>query len=176
MSILGHDEIVVISTEDLNSDNAHGVIERLLEASGRSHRGFLVVLNSYGGSSDAARAIIDVMRLLPDRVAVFATGAAHSAAALILAAGAKGERYISRTASLFLHETLQSLDEWQTGERQLREAQHTLWLDGIYAKMLAELTGQPLEKIDEWRKDGRYIYAEEAVEHGFADKVVDWTP
>lgn len=176
MSILGHDEIVVVSTEDLNSDTAHGVIERLLEASGRSHRGVLIVLNCYGGSSDAARAVIDVMKLLPDRVAVFATGAAHSAAALILAAGAKGERYISRTASLFLHETLQSLDEWQTGQRQLREAKHTLWLDGIYAKMLADLTGQPLEKVDEWRKEGLYMYAEEAVENGFADQIVDWSP
>ncbi len=39
--------------------------------------------------------------------------------------------------------------------------------------MLSLFTGQPIEKIDGWRSEGRYFYAEEAVEQGFADHVVD---
>lgn len=172
--VLDYDQVVVVSTEDLNDEQAQSVIERLIEASGKSRHGILILLNCYGGSADGARAIIDVMKLLPDKIAVFAIGAAHSSAALILAAGEKGERYMSKTASLFLHETTGSIDEWQPGHIQLREAQHTLWLNDIYGKMMSNLTGNSVEDIDLWRKEGRYFYAEEAVERGFADKIVAW--
>ncbi|MHB0975566.1 MAG: ATP-dependent Clp protease proteolytic subunit [Candidatus Aquicultorales bacterium] len=174
MAILGYEEVIVISTEDLTSDQAQGVIERLLEASGKDHRGILLLLNCYGGSSDAARAIIDIVQLLPDKIGVFAAGAAHSSAALILAAGSPGERYMSRTATIFLHETTGCQDDWQSGRVQLLEAEHTLWLDQTYESMLSRFTGQTAEKIGEWRKESRYIYAEEAVELGFADRIVDW--
>ena len=127
-------------------------------------------INSPGGMVDQTLAIYDTMQFLGCGVATYCIGQAASGGAVILMAGAKGKRYILPNAKIMLHQpyggiTGQAEDIRIQAEEVLRDKQRL-------NELIAQHTGQPLERVIEETERDHYMTAEEAVEYGLVDEVL----
>jgi ATP-dependent Clp protease, protease subunit len=128
-------------------------------------------INSPGGSIPAMLAIYDTMRFVSADVATTAMGSAFSAAAFLLAAGEKGKRNALPNTRILLHQpAVQGLGGQATDvEIQARELVHT---KRRVNEIMAEVTGQPYEKIERDTDRDYILSPEEAVEYGVIDRVI----
>jgi ATP-dependent Clp protease protease subunit len=127
-------------------------------------------INSPGGEITGLFAIYDTMRFIRPDVSTFCFGQAASAAAVILAAGAKGKRYALPHARILLHQPYGGVGGQATDiEIQAKEI---LRMRDLLNEMLAEATGQPLEKIAADTDRDFILEAAQAVEYGVIDEVI----
>jgi ATP-dependent Clp protease protease subunit len=128
-------------------------------------------IHSPGGSIHSMLAIRDVMRLVPCDVSTLAIGLACSAGQFLLSAGTKGKRFALPHARILMHQGSAGIGgsaveiEVQAGD--LRHTRDTVL--GI----IADDTGQPVERIFEDSLHDRWYTASEAQDYGFIDQVVD---
>jgi ATP-dependent Clp protease protease subunit len=128
-------------------------------------------INSPGGSVPAMLAIHDVMRLVPNDVSTLAMGWAASAGQFLLSAGTPGKRYALRHARVLLHQGSSGIGGTAADiELQAQDLRHTR--DTVLA-LVAEHTGQPVERVREDSLRDRWFTAEEARAYGFVDRVVE---
>ena len=130
-------------------------------------------INTPGGSITAGMALYDTMQLITAPVHVVVTGMAASMGSILLSGATKGHRYLYPHTRVLIHQPL--IGGRMTGaasdihiQAQEMEKLRTE-LNGI----LAEASGQPLEKIEQDTDRDFYLNAEEAIEYGLADKIVD---
>ena len=128
-------------------------------------------INSPGGSIPAMLAIYDTMQFVRADVATTAMGSAFSAAAFLLAAGAKGKRSALPNTRILLHQpAVQGLGGQATDvEIHARELVHT---KRRVNEIMAEGTGQPYERIERDTDRDFILSPEEAVEYGVIDRVI----
>ncbi len=128
-------------------------------------------INSPGGSIPAMLAMYDTMRFVSADVATTAMGSAFSAGAFLLAAGTKGKRSALPNTRILLHQpAVQGLGGQATDvEIHARELIHT---KRRVNEIMAEVTGQPYEKIERDTDRDYILSPEEAVEYGVIDRVV----
>lgn len=134
-----------------------------------------VIINSPGGSVDAGMLIYDVMQTAGVPLEVYCTGMAYSMAALLFAAGPKGHRFILPHSRVMIHEPLV-----QYGVGGKTSSIQTLAEDMMRTKedmieLLSQHTGQPKDKLREITKTDTFFSAQEAVEFGLADQIVDFS-
>jgi ATP-dependent Clp protease, protease subunit len=128
-------------------------------------------IHSPGGSVPSMLAIRDVMRLVPCDVSTLALGLACSAGQFLLSAGARGKRFALPHARILMHQGSSGIGgtaveiEVQAGD--LRHIQDTV------VGLIAEDTGQPVERIFEDSLHDRWYTAAQAREYGFIDDIVD---
>jgi len=128
-------------------------------------------INSPGGIVTAGLAIYDTMQYINCDVATICVGQAASMAAVLLAGGAKGKRYALPHSRVMLHQPLGGAEGPATDiEIRTREI---LKIRDILNKILSEHTGQPIEKIERDTDRDFFMSAEEALEYGVIDKVID---
>lgn len=127
-------------------------------------------INSPGGSVDDTMAIYDTMRFVTSPVATFCIGRAQSGAAIILAAGTKGKRHALPHAKVMLHQPWGGVSG-QAADIKI-QAEEILKAKAMINELLAELTGQPVEKIASETERDRYMTAEEAHQYGLIDEVL----
>lgn len=128
-------------------------------------------INSPGGSTTAGLAIYDCIQLVKPDVSTICMGMGASAAALLLAGGAKEKRFALPYSRILIHQP------WMKGvggqatdiDIHAREILHTR---GVLNQILANHTGQPLERIQRDTDRDYYMSAEEAVEYGLIDKII----
>lgn len=128
-------------------------------------------INSPGGLVDQTLAIFDTMQFLGSEIATYCIGQAASGAAIILMAGAKGKRYILPNAKVMMHQpyggiTGQAEDIRIQAEEVLRDKAR---MNGIIAKC----TGKSVEQVAEDTERDRFLNAEEALEYGIVDEILD---
>jgi ATP-dependent Clp protease protease subunit len=130
-----------------------------------------IYINSPGGSVTAGLAIYDCMQLVKPDVSTICMGLAASAAALLLAGGAKGKRYALPFSRILIHQPwIKSIGGQATDvDIHAREIIHTR---ATLNKILVEHTGQPLERIEKDTDRDYYMSAEEAKNYGIIDKVI----
>lgn len=133
-------------------------------------------LNSPGGSVSAGFGIIDTMRYLRCDVATTCIGMAASMGAVLLAMGTKGKRFCLPNSQVMLHQPLIGGVMQGSATDLGIEAQHMLRLRDRMYKLMSTWTGQPVEKIHRDFDRNKWLFAEEAVEYGVADKVIDRVP
>ena len=128
-------------------------------------------INSPGGSIPAMLAIYDTMQFVSADVATTAMGSAFSAAAFLLAAGAKGKRSALPNKRILLHQpAVQGLGGQATDvEIHARELVHT---KRRVNEIMAEVTGQSYERIERDTDRDYILSPEEAVEYGVIDQVI----
>lgn len=127
-------------------------------------------INSPGGEITALFAIYDTMRFVRPDVSTFCFGQAASAAAVILAAGAKKKRFALPHARILLHQPYGGVGGQATDiEIQAKEI---LRMRDLLNEMLAEATGQPVERIAQDTDRDFVLEAPQAVEYGLIDEVV----
>ena len=129
-----------------------------------------VYINSPGGSVTAGLAIYDTMRFIRCDVATTALGMAASMGAFLLAAGTKGKRNALPNTRILLHQPSGGLagqvSDVEIHARELMRTKQKM------NELLAEMTGQPVEKIEGDTDRDYMLGAEDAVEYGLIDRVV----
>jgi len=127
-------------------------------------------INSPGGSVTAGLAIYDTIKYVKSDVVTICVGLAASMGAFLLAAGTKGKRVALPHSRIMIHQPLGGA-QGQAVEIEI-QAKEILFLKKTLNSLLAEHTGQPLEKINEDTERDYFLSPSEAVEYGLIDKVI----
>jgi ATP-dependent Clp protease protease subunit len=131
-------------------------------------------INSPGGSVSAGLAIFDTMNFIKPDVSTLCTGMAASMGAFLLAAGAKGKRIALPNASVMIHQpsggARGTAADIEISAREILKTREQL------NKILAERTGQPLEKIAKDMERDYWMSAEETMAYGLVDQVIAKRP
>jgi ATP-dependent Clp protease protease subunit len=133
-----------------------------------------VYINSPGGSVTAGLAIYDTMQQVSPDVVTICYGLAASMGAFLLSGGTKGKRLALPNSRIMIHQPLGGA-QGQAVDIEI-QAKEILYLKETLNTLLAEHTGQPLEKIAEDTDRDYFLSPPEAVEYGLIDRVVEGTP
>lgn len=165
------DRIIFID-EEINEHTASVVVAQLLFLEAQDpDKDINVYINSPGGMVTAGLAIYDTMQLVKPDVSTICVGLAASMGAFLLAAGAKGKRYVLPNAEVMIHQPLGGV-QGQASDIKIN-ADHMMSVKEKLNKILAEKTGQSLKTIEKDTDRDNYMTAEEAVKYGLVDKVID---
>ncbi|MBQ3931583.1 MAG: ATP-dependent Clp endopeptidase proteolytic subunit ClpP [Firmicutes bacterium] len=130
-----------------------------------------IYINSPGGVITAGMAIYDTMNYIKPDVCTICVGMAASMAAFLLSSGAKGKRYVLPNAEVMIHQPLGGT-KGQAEDIKIA-AEHIVKIRERLNRILAANTGQTLEKIAQDTDRDNYLDAQQAVEYGLADKIVE---
>jgi len=127
-------------------------------------------INSPGGSVSAGMAIFDTMNFIKPQVSTLCTGMAASMGAFLLAAGEKGKRFALPNSKIMIHQPSGG-SQGQATEIEIA-AREIIKTREQHNKILAERTGQPLERIERDTERDYYMSAQECQEYGLIDQVI----
>ncbi|GAA1938614.1 ClpP family protease [Agromyces allii] len=162
---------VIVLGSELDQNLGNRLTSQLLLLSAEDpDRDIAFWINSPGGSVTAMLAIMDVMKAIPNDVATVAIGMAASAGQFLLSSGTPGKRVALPHARILMHQGSAGIGgtavDVELQADDLRQTRDTM------LGLLAEHTGQPLERITEDSLRDRWVSADEAVAYGFIDRVV----
>lgn len=165
------DRIIFIGDE-INDQTASVVVAQLLflEADDPD-RDISVYINSPGGSITAGMAIYDTMQYIKPDVSTICVGMAASMGAFLLTAGTKGKRLALPNAEVMIHQPLGGTRGQATDIKI--HAERILKMRDKLNRIMSETTGQPLEVLERDTDRDNFMSAEEAVEYGLIDRVVE---
>lgn len=166
---------VIFLVGEINYSSATGVIMRLLHLQNqKSNVDINLYINSPGGSVDDTLAIYDTMQYLTCDVATYCIGRAQSGGAVVLAAGAKGKRFILPHARVMIHQPYGGV-YGQTTDVQI-QAEEILKAKSQINQILAKHTGKTVEQVELDSERDRYFSANEAKNYGLVDEVLARLP
>lgn len=170
-SLLLKNRIVFLGS-GINDQVANLVVAQLLYLSREDpESGIQMYINSPGGQVYSGMAIYDTMRMIPNKISTVAVGVAASFGTVLLAAGSKGQRYALPHATIHMHQPLGGA-QGQASDIEI-QAKEILRLKERINQILSEATGQNVETIIKDTERDFYMSAEEAVEYGLVDKVLE---
>jgi len=161
----------------LDDDSANAIIAQFLFLSNDDPKTDIqFYINSPGGSVSAGLGVIDTMKHLRCDVATTCIGLAASMGACLLAAGTKGKRSVLPNAQIMLHQPLIGGVLQGPATDLGIEAAHMLRLRDRLYKMMGGYTGKTAEQIHRDFDRNKWLFAEEAVEYGCADRILERMP
>jgi ATP-dependent Clp protease protease subunit len=164
-------ERVVFLVGPVNEATANLVVAQMLFLESENpDKDIHFYINSPGGSVSAGMAIYDTMQFIKPDVSTLCTGMAASMAAFLLAAGAKGKRFALPNSTVMIHQPLGGF-QGQASDIEIH-AKYILSLRERLNKLLAQHSGQPVEKIDRDTDRDNFLTAADAVSYGLVDKVL----
>ncbi|MBR5874467.1 MAG: ATP-dependent Clp endopeptidase proteolytic subunit ClpP [Oscillospiraceae bacterium] len=170
-SRLLNDRIIMLSDE-VNDATASLVVAQLLYLEGQDpDKDIHLYINSPGGSITAGMAIYDTMQYIKCDVSTICIGMAASMGAFLLAAGAKGKRYALPNSEVMIHQPLGGM-QGQASDIKIH-ADRIIKMREKLNTILAERTGQTLEKVTADTDRDNFLSAYEACEYGLIDKVIE---
>ncbi len=128
-------------------------------------------INSPGGSITAGLAILDTMRLIEPDIVTYCVGQAASMGAVLLAAGAKGKRFALPHARILIHQPHMSGLAGQATDIDIY-AKEILRMREILNGILADATGQPIDKIERDVDRDYIMEAQAALDYGMIDRII----
>jgi|SRR5690554_1934277 len=134
-----------------------------------------IYINSPGGSVSAGLAIYDTMRHIRPRVSTICVGQAASMGAFLLAGGEKGMRYALPNSRIMIHQPLIGGLAGQASDVEIH-ARELIKTKEKLARMLAENTGQPYDRVAVDTERDYFMSAEEAKDYGLVDSVFERKP
>jgi len=156
---------------DIEDDTANLVIAQLLFLQNENADADIsVYINSPGGLITSGMAIYDTMQFVGCGVRTYCLGQAASMAAVLLAAGTKGKRYVLPNSRVLIHQPIGGARGPATDIGI--QAEEILRLRTRLNQILADHTGQSVERIEHDVDRDRFMSAEEAVEYGIADEII----
>ncbi|WP_353394045.1 ATP-dependent Clp endopeptidase proteolytic subunit ClpP [Hydrogenophaga sp. 5NK40-0174] len=165
-------ERVVFLVGPVNDQSANLVVAQMLFLESENpDKDISLYINSPGGSVSAGMAIFDTMNFIKPDVSTLCIGMAASMGAFLLSAGTKGKRFALPNSKVMIHQPLGGA-QGQATEIEIH-AREILKTREQLNKILAENTGQPLEKIERDTERDYYLSAAESAEYGLIDKVID---
>ena len=147
------------------------IAQMLFLASEDPEKDISLYINSPGGSITSGLAILDTMNLVEPDIVTYCVGQAASMAAVLLACGAKGKRFALPNARVLIHQPHASGIGGQATDIDIY-AREILRMREILNKILADATGQPLDKLQRDVDRDYILEAPQAVEYGLVDKII----
>jgi ATP-dependent Clp protease protease subunit len=161
----------------VDDDIANLIVAQMLFLSNEDSKSDIhFYINSPGGSVSAGLAIYDTMRYLRCEVATYCIGQAASMGAVLFAGGASGKRSLLPNSRVLLHQPLISGVMTGPATDLDIEAKEMLRIRSRLYEILAEHTGQPVEKIEKDCDRNLWLAAQEAINYGLADKILQKAP
>ena len=165
------ERIVFLGTQvDHSSANMICAQLLLLEAEDRE-RDIMLYINSPGGSVTDGLAIYDTMQYVRCDVSTICLGLAASMGQFLLCAGAPGKRYALPHSRILMHQPSGQM-QGQAADIAI-QAEQIIYLKRMMAERIAQHTGQPVERIEADSDRDRWFTAQEALDYGFIDRVID---
>ena len=170
-SRLLNDRIIILS-EEVNDTTASLVVAQLLYLESQDpDKDISFYINSPGGSISAGMAIYDTMQYIKCDVSTICIGMAASMGSFVLAAGAKGKRYALPNSEIMIHQPLGGMQGQATDIKI--HADHIIRIKDRMNRLLSQMTGQPLEVIQQDTERDNFMTAQQAQEYGLIDKVFE---
>jgi ATP-dependent Clp protease protease subunit len=168
---------IVLLGGPVTDDSGNAIIAQMLFLSNDDPKTDIqFYINSPGGSVSAGLGIIDTMKFLRCDVATTCIGMAASMGACLLAAGTKGKRSCLHNSQVMLHQPLIGGVLQGPATDLGIEAAHMIRLRDRLYKLMSDYTGKPADMIHRDFDRNKWLFAEEAVEYGVADKILDRAP
>jgi ATP-dependent Clp protease protease subunit len=165
------DRIVFLGTP-VNDAVANAIIAQLLFLAAQdADKDISLYINSPGGSITAGMAIFDTMQFIKPDVSTICVGMAASMGAFLLTAGAIGKRYALPNSEVMIHQPLGGA-EGQASDIEIR-AKRIIKMRGNLNKILAERSGQTIERVEKDTDRDYFMTAAEAKDYGLIDKVIE---
>jgi len=159
---------------DVNDDTARDVTEKLLYLEWSDPgKEITFYLNTPGGSITAGMALYDTMKLLSSPITVIVTGMAASMGSILLSGAKKGRRFLYPHSRVLIHQPLISGRMMGAAVDIHIQAKEMERLREELNRILADASGQPLERIIKDTDRDFYMTAQEAIDYGLADAIVD---
>ena len=168
------DRIIMLS-EDVNCASANVIVaEMLFLESEDPDKEIHFYINSPGGSIVDGMAIVDTMNYIKCPVSTICVGMAASMGSVLLACGAKGKRFATPNSEILIHQPLIGGNGLSGQATDIKiHTDHLIKTREKLNKILSERTGQPIEKIWADTERDTYMTAEEALEYGLIDGILD---
>jgi ATP-dependent Clp protease, protease subunit len=164
-------ERVVFLVGPVNDTTANLIVAQLLFLESENpDKDIYFYINSPGGSVTAGMAIYDTMQFIKPDVSTLCVGQAASMGAFLLAAGAKDKRYALPNSRIMIHQPLGGF-QGQASDIEIH-AREILALRARLNDMLAQHTGQPVERIEKDTDRDNFMASAEAQAYGLIDKVL----
>ena len=168
-------ERVIFLVGEVNDQTANLVVAQLLFLESENpDKDISFYINSPGGSVSAGMSIFDTMQFIKPDVSTMCLGFAASMGAFLLAAGAKGKRYSLPNSKIMSHQVLGGA-RGQATDIEIH-ARDILRTKDQMNRILAERTGQPLDKIRNDTERDYFMTADEARDYGIVDQVIAQRP
>ena len=169
---LFEDRIIFLGTP-INDDIANAVMAQLLcLQSMDAERQIDIYINSPGGSFTALTAIYDTMRYIKPDIQTTCLGQAASAAAVLLAAGTKGKRLALPNSRILIHQPAISEGTYGQSSDLEIQAKEIMRIRTLMEQMIADNTGQSIDKVSKDVERDKYLTAQEAIEYGLIDEIL----
>ncbi len=163
---------IIFLGDTISDPLANTVIAQFLLLDSQSKdKDIKLYINSPGGSVTAGLAIYDTMQYIKAPIQTICIGMAASMAAVLLAAGTKGKRFVLPNAEIMLHQVMGGA-EGQASDVKIR-AEHILKIKDKLNKIIAAHTGQSMNKIESDTDRDYFMSAEEAKKYGIIDKIIE---
>jgi ATP-dependent Clp protease protease subunit len=165
-------ERVIFLCGQVEDHMANLIIAQLLFLESESpDKDIFIYINSPGGSVTAGMAIYDTMKFIKPNISTVCIGQAASMGAFLLSGGTKGKRYCLPNARVMIHQPLGGF-QGQASDFEIH-AKEILYIKDKLNRLMAEHTGQPLEKLAEDTDRDNFLSAESAVEYGLVDSILE---
>ncbi len=165
-------ERIIFLSGEVNDQMADLIVAQLLFLESEDpDKDIQIYINSPGGSVSAGFAIYDTIQYIKPDVSTICIGLAASMGAFLLASGTKGKRYALPNADIMIHQPLGGA-QGQASDIKIH-AEKILKTRERLNRILSERTGQDYERIDRDTDRDFYMTADEAVDYGLIDKVVE---
>ncbi len=164
------DRIIFLGT-DVNEASANIIVAQLLFLQSEdAKKDIYFYINSPGGSVYDALAIYDTMQYIANDVQTFGIGVQASAAAFLLSSGKKGKRHLLPNSTVMIHQP-SSGTRGKVTDMEI-DLEETRRLKKRLNEIMAENTGQKLERIEEDMERDKWLSADAALNYGIVDKVL----
>ena len=168
-------ERVVFLTGQVEDNMANLIVAQMLFLEAENpDKDIHLYINSPGGSVSAGLAMFDTMNFIKPDVSTICMGGAYSMGSFLLAAGQKGKRYALANSRVMIHQPSGGA-QGQATDIEIN-AREILKIRDRLNRILAERTGQPLEKIEKDVERDYWLDAQEAKEYGLVDEVLERRP
>ena len=163
---------IIFASGEVNDTMADLIVAQLLFLESEDpNKDIQLYINSPGGSVSAGFAIYDTMNYIKPDVSTICIGMAASMGAFLLASGAKGKRFALPNSDIMIHQPSGGA-QGQASDIQIN-AEKILKIRKKLNEILAERTGQDLEKIERDTDRDYWLTSEEAKKYGLIDKVIE---
>ena len=164
-------ERIIFLGEEVNNVTANLIVAQLLFLESEDpNKDISFYINSPGGSISDGMAIYDTMKYIKCDVSTICIGMAASMGAFLLSGGTKGKRYALQNAEIMIHQPSGGSKGQATDMKIV--AEHILKTKARMNRLMAEHTGQPVEKVEADTERDNWMTAEEAKAYGLIDEII----
>lgn len=151
---------------------ANAIVAQLLFLDAQGHDDIYMYINTPGGSVSAGLAIVDTMNFIKSDVQTIVMGVAASMGTIIASSGAKGKRFMLPNAEYMIHQPMGGTGGGTQQTDMAIAAEHLLKTRHNLEQILADNSGQPLDKVHADAERDNWMSAQETLDYGFIDAIM----